>query len=273
MTLGILLTEGTCGGMAARKAPTGTGTSTFGPKARDVMKTTWGVCDKFWRSPTGRALALSGQPRRLRYAHDGRRIRRWWTLGSSLTGNQSGRAYGRKGSAFFWAVNNWELTVGLLKKTGRRSEVGGLVSCRLRVSLGVLPSYSCRLSRDILVIKSHLHKTPSLFHMCTGLLFGVPRRNQDTWPGSSPSWYQKDWKSSHAGGDRTPDGWREWTGHLKAAGRATGILEAPQQQAAQVPVGRNTRVRRGRRPGRNSPASHRRPFGVYKQICAKNREA
>ena len=34
----------------------------------------------------------------------------------------------------FWAVNNRELTVGLLKKTGRRSEVGGMVSCRLRVS-------------------------------------------------------------------------------------------------------------------------------------------
>ena len=46
-------------------------------------------------------------------------------------------------------------------------------------------------------------------HIRPGLPFGMPPRCQDTWSRSSPSWYQMDWKSSHAGGDRT-EGSREW---------------------------------------------------------------
>ena len=40
----------------------------------------------------------------------------------------------------------------------------------------------------------------------TGLLTGMPRRHQDTWSKPSPSWYQKNWKSSTSEGDKTSDG-------------------------------------------------------------------
>ena len=85
-----------------------------------------------------------------------------------------------------------------MKKTGRRSEVvGGLVSCRLRVSLGffhrihVVSHETFWLSRAICII--HLPSSIWVVVFCSG----VPRRTQDAWPGLSPSWYRKNWKSSH----------------------------------------------------------------------------
>ena len=152
-----------------------------------------------------------------------------------------------------------ELRVGLLKKNGRRSEVGGLVSCRLRVSLGVLPSYSCRLSRDILVIKSHLHNTPSLF------LYGYWSSvwSASTQPGRLarivaimvPEELEV---FAHTGGDRTPDCGREW-GHRDTRGSTYVTGERKLQS-------RNGQVKRGKGRKKNSSTSRLRTFGVSKSV-------
>ena len=72
-------------------------------------------------------------------------------------------------------------------------------------------------------------------HIRTGPLLGVPQRNQDTWSRSSPSWYQKDWKSSHAGGDRTPDGSREWSHrHTRGPTSETGGASSSGKKKSQT---------------------------------------
>ena len=60
------------------------------------------------------------------------------------------------------------------------------------------------LSRSVVRIHFHLH-------IRAGLLTGMPRRHQDVWSRSAPSWYQKDWQPLASGGDKASEGYTVWS--------------------------------------------------------------
>ena len=67
-----------------------------------------------------------------------------------------------------------------------------------------------------------LPKCIFLLHIRTGLLAGMPRRHQDMWSRSSPSWYQKDWKPSTSGGEKASDGNAGWSQRDTRSTSSTG---------------------------------------------------
>ena len=89
-----------------------------------------------------------------------------------------------------------EWTRASLKKTGRRCEVGGTVSCRWSVSL-LLPPYLLRRASATVVIEIRC-PIQFHFHIRTGLLTGMPRC---LWSRSASSWYEKDWEPPASGSD------------------------------------------------------------------------
>ena len=82
------------------------------------------------------------------------------------------------------------------------------------------------LAQAFLVKKFHLCENALIIRIRTCPLLGMPPRYHDAGSRSSPSWYQKDWKSTQVGGSRTPEGCREWErgdsrGHTAETGSAS----------------------------------------------------
>ena len=115
--------------------------------------------------------------------------------------------------------------------TGRRCEVGGMVSCRLNVSW-VLPSYVTSSCMSHFGYRDPLPECIFLLHVRTGLLTGVPRRHQ-------------------CGRDRRRRGTRR-TGNplpLEVTRRRMGTQDGPSGTlAAPFPAARRIKQRHGRRP-------------------------
>ena len=98
------------------------------------------------------------------------------------------------------------------------------------------------------------HQMPPSLSIRTGPPLGMPSRYHDTWSRQSPSWYQKDGKSSQTSGDKTPEGYGEWSDW--DTWRSTAETGQPSSCGR-----KHKKIRLGRRPGRNSSVSLRRISG------------
>ena len=114
--------------------------------------------------------------------------------------------------------DNWKTIYS--KKTGRKCPARSVFISSTRSRWHGQLSVKCFLGSSSCITSSctsHFgYQVPWLEYthflsIRTGLLTGMPRRHQDTWSRSSPSWYQKDSISSTSGGDKVSDGNAGWS--------------------------------------------------------------
>ena len=172
---------------------------------------------------------------------------------------------------------NDKLMGPLIVKTSVAWSVVGRFVSRVLPSIFGLSCTSQFLFRKFILCEILFHFTshPSYF-----VLFCFTRdacaEPRYTWSGRSPSWYQKDWKSSQASGDKEPEGSGSGaTGTLGGRPLRKQAVRVPARRTntAKIHVVKNTKVWLGKEPGANSSRSLRRISGDFRSFAQQERQS